>query len=311
MSQLPAIGVDIGSKYMCFGIWEGGRGEILANEEGKRTTAAFDGEATTTYVVYVKALNKAVSTCKEILGSNDIHDEVVIGVPTHYNDSQRRTISYAIRGAGMKNEKMCAAPILAAIAYGLENKPAGTVIFIFHLGATTCTASLIRIQETICLDVSDRKIEDSVFEEVAAVADTRLGGDYFDERVVNHVIENLKNHNGVEICGNERALSRVKAAVEKAKRALSFSCKSEVVVDGVLDGKDLQMYITRSMFEELNKDLFLKCIDTVESCMEEAKLHKNDVDEVVVMGGSSRIPKLQELLANFFIGKSYVTQVAP
>ncbi|EYU41699.1 hypothetical protein MIMGU_mgv1a017750mg [Erythranthe guttata] len=253
MSQLPAIGVDIGSKYMCFGIWERDRGEILANEEGKRTTAAFDGEATTTYAVYLKALNKSVSTCKEILGSDDIHDE-------------RRTISYAIRDvirdAGMKNVKMCAAPILAAIAYGLENKPAGTVIFIFHL-------------------------------------------------VVHHGIQNLKNHNGVEICRNERALSRVKTAVEKAKRALSFSCKSEVVVDGVLDGKDLQMYITRSMFEELNKNLFLKCIDTVDSCMEEAKLHNNDVDEVVVMGGSSRIPKLQELLANFFIGKELRNSIAP
>jgi L1 cell adhesion molecule like protein len=185
-------------------------------------------------------------------------------------------------------------PTAAAIAYGLD-KRTGCVgkrnIFVFDLGGGT-------------FDVSILTIKDDVFQVKATAGNTHLGGEDFDNNMLNYFVQEFKRKNKVDISGNSKALRRLRTACERAKRSLSFLVVATIELDLLFEGIDFSSSITRAKFEEMNMGLFNECIKTVESCLTDAKMDKSRVDDVVLVGGSSRIPKVQQLLQDFLTGRS-------
>ncbi|KAM7260255.1 hypothetical protein ACFE04_015996 [Oxalis oulophora] len=224
----------------------------------------------------------------------------VITVPAYFNDSQRQATKDAALVAGLNVMRIINEPTAAAIAYGLdkdENSGEKNVL-IFDLGGGTFDVSLLTI------DKDNFKVK-------ATGGDTHLGGEDFDNRMVNHFIREFKKKNGKDISTNPKALRRLRTACERAKRTLSSLVKATIEIDSLHQGIDFQVTITRAKFEELNMDLFRKCMEPVEKCLSDAKMDLRSINVVVLVGGSTRIPKVQQLLQDFFNGKELCKSINP
>lgn len=217
----------------------------------------------------------------------------VITVPAYFNDSQRKSTKDAGAIAGLNVIRIINEPTAAAFAYGLQkrgNCVEERNIFVFDLGGGT-------------FDVSILKIKGEVFEVKATAGDTHLGGEDFDSRMVNYFVEEFKRKNKVDISGNAKALRRLRTSCERAKRTLTFAVDTTIEIDALFENIDFRSLITRARFEELNIDLFMKCVDTVNTCLHDSSMDKSNIHDVVLVGGSSRIPKVQQLLQDVFKGK--------
>ncbi|KAL2329580.1 hypothetical protein Fmac_017161 [Flemingia macrophylla] len=225
----------------------------------------------------------------------------VVTVPAYFNDSQRKATIDAGTIAGLNVMRIINEPTAAAIAYGL-NKRTNCVsernIFVFDLGGGT-------------FDVSLLTIKDKVFQVKATAGNTHLGGEDIDNRMVNYFVEEIKRKNKVDISGNARALRRLRSACERAKRTLSCALTTNIEIDALFEGTDFCSMITRARFDEMNMELFEECMETVEKCLTDAKMEKSSVDDVVLVGGSSRIPKVQQLLQDFFNRKDLCKSINP
>merc|ERR1711959_885132 len=224
----------------------------------------------------------------------------VVTVPAYFNDGQRNATKDAGRISGLNVLRIINEPTAAAIAYGLGKKDAGEQnVLIFDLGGGT-------------FDVSVLTIEDGIFEVKATAGDTHLGGEDFDHNMVQHFIKEFKRkHRGKDITTNARALRRLRSACERAKRTLSAAPQAFIEIDALFEGIDFNSTIARAKFEEMNMGLFRKTMEPVEKVLRDAKISKKDVDEVVLVGGSTRIPKIQSLLQQFFNGKEPNKSINP
>ncbi|CAJ1944858.1 unnamed protein product [Sphenostylis stenocarpa] len=225
----------------------------------------------------------------------------VITVPAYFNDSQRQATKDAGAISGLNVLRIINEPTAAAIAYGLDKKPSRKGeqnVLIFDLGGGT-------------FDVSILTIEEGIFEVKATAGDTHLGGEDFDNRLVNHFVSEFRRKHKKDISGNARALRRLRTACERAKRTLSSTAQTTIEIDSLYEGIDFYATITRARFEEMNMDLFRKCMEPVEKCLRDAKIDKSNVHEVVLVGGSTRIPKVQQLLQDFFNGKELCKSINP
>jgi L1 cell adhesion molecule like protein len=225
----------------------------------------------------------------------------VVTVPAYFNDSQRQATKDAGAISGLNVLRIINEPTAAAIAYGLDKKASRKGeqnVLIFDLGGGTFDVSLLTIEE-------------GIFEVKATAGDTHLGGEDFDNRMVNHFVSEFRRKNKKDISGNARALRRLRTACERAKRTLSSTAQTTIQIDSLYEGIDFYATITRARFEELNMDLFRKCMEPVEKCLRDAKIDKSQVHEVVLVGGSTRIPKVQQLLQDFFNGKELCKSINP
>lgn len=244
-------------------------------------------------------LTKMRETAEAFLGQPI--KNAVITVPAYFNDSQRQATKDAGTIAALNVMRIINEPTAAAIAYGLDKKASRKGeqnVLIFDLGGGTFDVSLLTIEE-------------GIFEVKATAGDTHLGGEDFDNRLVNHFVAEFKRKHKKDISGNARALRRLRTACERAKRTLSSTTQTTIEIDSLYEGIDFYATITRARFEELNMDLFRKCMDPVEKCLRDAKIDKSQVDEVVLVGGSTRIPKVQSLLQDFFNGKELCKSINP
>jgi heat shock protein 1/8 len=229
----------------------------------------------------------------------------VVTVPAHFNHSQRQATKDAGMISGLNVLRIMNEPSAAAIAYGLDKKGAGPrVILIFDLGGGT-------------LDVTLLTIDDGIFEVMATAGDPHLGGEDFDDRMVDHFVQEFKRKHNKDMSGNARSLRRLRTACERAKRTLSSTAQASIEIDSLFEGVDFFTSITRAHFEELNQDLFRGCLDPVEKVLKDGKiwaqrdLDLGQVDDVVLVGGSTRIPKVQELLSQCFNGKELNKSINP
>merc|ERR1712048_1263177 len=223
----------------------------------------------------------------------------VVTVPAYFNDSQRQATKDAGSIAGLNVMRIINEPTAAAIAYGLDENAGGERnVLIFDLGGGT-------------FDVSLLSIEDGIFEVKSTAGDTHLGGEDFDNRMVAHFVQEFKRKNKKDITGNARSLRRLRTACERAKRTLSASTQASIEIDSLYEGIDFFTNITRARFEELCQDLFRGTLEPVEKCLRDAKMSKSQIHEVVLVGGSTRIPKIQSLLEDFFNGKSPCKSINP
>jgi len=226
----------------------------------------------------------------------------VVTVPAYFNDSQRQATKDAAVIAGINCMRIINEPTAAAIAYGLdkksENGGAERNVLIFDLGGGTFDVSLLTIEE-------------GIFEVKATAGDTHLGGEDFDQRLMNHFVQEFKRKHKKDITGNPRALRRLRTSCERAKRTLSSTAQTSIEIDSLFEGIDFYTSITRARFEELNMDLFRKCMEPVEKCLRDSKMDKSTVHEIVLVGGSTRIPKVQSLLSDFFNGKELNKSINP
>ncbi|XP_045805424.1 heat shock cognate 70 kDa protein-like [Trifolium pratense] len=225
----------------------------------------------------------------------------VVTVPAYFNDSQRKATIDAGAIAGLNVMRVVNEPTAAAVAYGLDKRTDCAEernIFVFDLGGGT-------------FDVSLLTIKNNNFRVIATAGNTHLGGEDFDNRMVNYFVQEFKKKNKLDISGNPKALRRLRTACERAKRSLSFLVVSTIEIDSLFEGIDFCSPINRAKFEEINMDLFDECMKTVESCLTDANMDKSNVDDVVLVGGSSRIPKVQQLLQDFFNGKELCKNINP
>merc|ERR1712233_145954 len=261
--------------------------------EYKNETKRFTPEEVSSMV-----LTKMKETAEAYLGT-EVKDAVVT-VPAYFNDSQRQATKDAGVIAGLNVLRIINEPTAAAITYGLDKKKGSgeSNVLIFDLGGST-------------FDVSILSIDDGIFEVKSTAGDTHLGGEDFDNRMVDHFVKEFKRKHKKDLTGNKRALRRLRTACERAKRTLSASAQASIEIDSLFEGIDFYTSITRARFEELCSDLFKGTLDPVEKAMRDAKLDKTSIHDIVLVGGSTRIPKVQKLLQDFFNGKELNKSINP
>jgi len=241
-------------------------------------------------------LGKMKSIAEDYLGKKVTN--AVVTVPAYFNDAQKQATKDAGTIAGLNVLRIVNEPTAAAIAYGLDKTDGEHQIIVYDLGGGT-------------FDVSLLSIENGVFEVLATSGDTHLGGEDFDFRVVRHLIKTFKKKHGIDVTDNNKAISKLKREVEKAKRTLSSQISTRIEIDSFVDGIDLSEPLTRAKFEELNMELFKKTLKPVEQVLKDAGVKKEEIDDVVLVGGSTRIPKVQELLETHFNGKKVSKSINP
>merc|ERR1711912_76346 len=243
-------------------------------------------------------LGKMRSIAEGFLGK-DVKNAVVT-VPAYFNDAQRASTKDAGTISGMNVLRIINEPTAAAIAYGLDKQASGERnVLIFDLGGGT-------------FDVSLLTIEDGIFEVKATAGDTHLGGEDFDNRIVDFCMQDFKRKNrGKDLAGNQRALRRLRTQCERAKRTLSSSTQATIEIDSLFDGIDFSCSLSRARFEDLNMDYFRNSMGPVEKCMRDSGIDKRGVHEVVLVGGSTRIPKVQSMIQEFFNGKEPCKSINP
>ncbi|CAI5685710.1 unnamed protein product [Oreochromis niloticus] len=246
--------------------------------------------------VCAMVLTKMKETAEAYLGKKVTH--AVVTVPTYFNDAQRQATKDAGTIAGLNVIQVINEATAAGIAYGLDKKDGVKNILIFDLGGGS-------------FDVSLLTIDNGVFEVVATNGDTHLGGEDFDQRVMEHFIKLYKKKTGKDVHKDNRAVQKLRREVEKAKRALSAQHQTHIEIESFFKGQDFAETLTRAKFEELNMDLFRSTLKPVQKVLEDADLKKSDIDEIVLVGGSTRIPKIQQLVKEFFNGKEPCRGINP
>lgn len=284
------------SKRLPFTVVEGSSKEPLLQAEVKGEARTFAPEEISAMV-----LGEMRRIAEARLGRNDI-TKAVVTVPAYFNDAQRKATILAGQIAGIEVLRVINEPTAAALAYGLDEKTGakgkvgGSNVLIFDLGGGT-------------FDVSALHIEDGMFEVKATGGDTRLGGEDFDAAIVDHLAAELLKLHKVDVSNDGKAKARLRTAAEKAKRALSSNNSTKVEVN--IDGEDYTLDLTRVTFESLNEAIFARTLDTVKRVLTDAKLEPADIDDIVLVGGSTRIPQIQDLLRTYFNNKELCRSINP
>jgi len=278
----PAVQSD--KKFFPFTVVDQKDKPAVKVQTGPEKTQTFTPEEVSAMV-----LSKMKKTAEEYLGKDVTH--AVVTVPAYFNDAQRQATKDAGIIAGLNVMRIINEPTAAAIAYGLDKDKEGEKnILVFDLGGGT-------------FDVSLLTIDSGVFEVVATNGDTHLGGEDFDQRVMDHFMKLYKKKTGKDVRKDNRAVQKLRREVEKAKRALSATHSARIEIESFFDGEDFSETLTRAKFEELNNDLFRGTLKPVQKVLEDGEMKKNEIDEIVLVGGSTRIPKIQQLVKEFFNGK--------
>merc|ERR1719245_99146 len=287
----PVVQKDM--EHWPFKVTEGSQGRPVISVTFKGERKEFFAEEISAMV-----LQKMKQTAEASLGRKVA--KAVITVPAYFNDAQRQATKDAGHIAGLEVLRIINEPTAAAIAYGLDNaeETEEKNVLIFDLGGGTFDVSLLTIDE-------------GIFQVLATAGDTHLGGEDFDNRLVEFCIQDFKKKNKLDIRESARSMRRLRTQCEQAKRTLSAAVRATIEVDSLFDGIDFHITITRAKFEQLCNEQFRNCLDPCRRVLQDAKISKNEVNEIVMVGGSTRIPKIQSLLSQFFNGKELNKSITP